>query len=79
MCTIPKDDWLYKSYKRINEDGINVVFGSTIYASERLMQSWIKASTFGKDLLNPIQAHSSTRVIKENPLIEGVRAGADIE
>ncbi len=80
VCTIPKDDWLYKSYKRINEDGINVVFGSTIYASETLMQSWIKASTFGK---KPIESNPGTlinaRVIKENPLIEGVRAGADIE
>jgi len=80
VCTIPEKDWLYESYKRLNEEGVEVVFGSTIYNSNGLIQSWIKASTFGN---NPIESNPGTlmeaRVIKENPLIEGVRAGADIE
>ena len=66
--------------KELMRDGINVVFGSTIYDLRGFMQSWIKASTFGK---RPIESNPGTlinaRVIKENPLIEGVRAGADIE
>lgn len=80
VCTIPENDWLYESFKKISNDDIDIVFGSTIYDSNKLIQSWIKASTFGNE---PIETNPGTlmkaRAAKENPLIEGVRAGADIE
>ena len=79
MATVPKDNWLEGSYHLI-ESGHDVVFGSTKYESQSITQQRIHFSTFGNIAheTNPgtlIKRHTYL----QNKLIEGYRAGVDLE
>lgn len=80
VCTIPKPEWIEDYINILNKGNVQIIFGSTLYIGENFIQKAIKASTFGNF---PIETNPGTlikrSILLENPLMEGVRAGADIE
>lgn len=80
VCTIPNENWLRAYSDLISTSKLDIVFGSTLYASKTNFQDLVKSSTFGN---LPVESNPGSllkkNIILQNPLKEGVRAGADIE
>ena len=79
MSTFPEKNWISNSIKYI-EEGYDLVFGKTKYKSQSIFQNAVHLSTFGK---LPQESNPGTLIKKsvyeKNPMLEGVRAGADLE
>ena len=78
--TIPKNNWLKDNIELLEDENLDVVFGSTKYEAETEFQKCLRACTYGRGL---IETTPGTIISKDHfELIGGfqekVRAGEDI-
>ena len=79
--TIPKPDWISNAMQKINEENLDLEFGSTNYLANSKLQKILQGSIYGK---KPVETTPGTIISADamkqiGNFIEGVRASDDLE
>jgi len=79
--TIPKPDWISNAMQKINEENLDLEFGSTNYLATSKLQKILQGSIYGK---KPVETTPGTIISADamkqiGNFIEGVRASDDLE